>query len=519
MVVLAARPPGCLSAQAPAPIIDTVVIINRNIFDPGDPTIGPLTPFANAANTLHVRTHASVIRRMLFLNQGEPYDSARAVESERALRGLNVFRQVSIDTSHVASRLALRVVTADGWSTKPQLNFSSAAGDVTWSGGLQEENLLGTATSLTALHVKTPDRSWNSFAYLNPHFVGRRPRLFAIYQALSDGERGAWSLGVPFYESATPRSFQISGEAGTQRQLMFRDTLQVNSLTTERHALRFTVGGGVALRASSRGYLRMWMSGSWRREDLVPESATVVPRSVFGTVGAGIELAQSRFRVVREVNTYARREDLTLSQVLRLGLWAAPRAWGYPAGRAGVGAEAFAQVTSMWPGAWVVLRGAANGVYNGTAMDSARARGGITITSQNFAAQTLIVHFEGGMLRRPKPGVQFNPWVDQTGPRLFDAHAFTGNRTVWLVVEDRILVADDVAGLVGVGLAPFVEWGGAWDDDESPRIGGDVGLALRLGPTRAVRGDVQEIAFGWRFGASVPTGARWELSFRRGMSF
>ncbi len=477
MVVLAARPPGCLSAQAPAPIIDTVVIINRNIFDPGDPTIGPLTPFANAANTLHVRTHASVIRRMLFLNQGEPYDSARAVESERALRGLNVFRQVSIDTSHVASRLALRVVTADGWSTKPQLNFSSAAGDVTWSGGLQEENLLGTATSLTALHVKTPDRSWNSFAYLNPHFVGRRPRLFAIYQALSDGERGAWSLGVPFYESATPRSFQISGEAGTQRQLMFRDTLQVNSLTTERHALRFTVGGGVALRASSRGYLRMWMSGSWRREDLVPESATVVPRSVFGTVGAGIELAQSRFRVVREVNTYARREDLTLSQVLRLGLWAAPRAWGYPAGRAGVGAEAFAQVTSMWPGAWVVLRGAANGVYN------------------------------------------FNPWVDQTGPRLFDAHAFTGNRTVWLVVEDRILVADDVAGLVGVGLAPFVEWGGAWDDDESPRIGGDVGLALRLGPTRAVRGDVQEIAFGWRFGASVPTGARWELSFRRGMSF
>ena len=123
------------------------------------------------------------------------------------------------------------------------------------------------------------------------------------------------------------------------------------------------------------------------------------------------------------------------------------------------------------------------------------------------------------MLRRPKPGVQFNPWVDQTGPRLFDAHAFTGNRTVWLVVEDRILVADDVAGLVGVGLAPFVEWGGAWDDDESPRIGGDVGLALRLGPTRAVRGDVEEIAFGWRFGASVPTGARWELSFRRGMSF
>ncbi len=519
-VALAARPDR-LPAQTsvPAPTIDTVVIINRNIFDPGDPTIGPLTPFANAANALHVRTHASVIRRMLFLNQGEPYDSARALESERALRGLNVFRQVSIDTAHVAGRMALRVVTADGWSTKPQLNYSSAAGDVTWSGGVQEENLLGTATSLTALYVKTPDRSWESFAYLNPHFIGRRPRLFAIYQALSDGNRGSWSLGVPFYESSTPRSLQTSGEAGTQRVLTFRDGGLDTTLTRERHALRFTAGGGLALRATSHGYLRLWMSGSWRREDYVPESTTVVPRSVFGTVGAGIELAQTRFRVVRQVNTYSRREDVSLSQVLRLGLWAAPRASGYPAGRAGVGAEAFAQVTSMWPGAWVVLRGAANGLYNGSSVDSARARGGITITSQNFMAQTLVVHFEGGMLRRPKPGVQFDPWIDQSGPRLFGAHAFTGNRTVWLVVEDRVLVADDVAGLVGVGLAPFVDWGGAWYDFEPARIGGDVGVALRLGPTRAVRGDVQEIAFGWRFGAGFPTGARWALSIRRGMSF
>ena len=113
-----------LPSQSPAPIIDTIVVINHNIFDEND--LETLPYVARIANALHIKTHASVIRRTLVLNQGDPYDSARAVESERALRNLNVFRQVRVDTLHVRNRLALRVQTEDGWSTKQQLNYSSS---------------------------------------------------------------------------------------------------------------------------------------------------------------------------------------------------------------------------------------------------------------------------------------------------------------------------------------------------------------------------------------------------------
>ena len=147
-----------------------------------------------------------------------------------------------------------------------------------------------------------------------------------------------------------------------------------------------------------------------------------------------------------------------------------------------------------------------------------RTGAAVTIASQNFAWQTLIVHLEGGVLRRPKPGVYFDPWADQTGPRLFGAHAFTGTRTVWLAVEDRVLAVDELGSLVGLGFAPFFDWGGAWYDDEPMRTGGDVGIALRLGPTRAVRGDVEELAVGWRFGAGF-SGRHWALSFRRAIAF
>ncbi len=513
VALLAAGRPGGLTAQMSAPIIDTVVVINRTIFDHSEPLIGPLTRVANA---LHVRTHASVIRRTLLLNQGDPYDSARAVESARALRNLHVFRDVAVDTVRLAGRLALRVVTADGWSTKPQFNFSSAGGDVTWSAGMEEENLLGTATSLTALYVKTPDRSAQAFTYSNPHFIGRRPRLFGLYQNFSDGRRGAWFLGVPFYESSARRSYTVGGEAAAYRVLTFRDGALVDS--TKRHTLLVRTGAGIALRATSHGYLRLWVNGVWRREDFAPESATVVPRSLFGAVGVGIEMAHSRFHELQQFNSYARREDVNLSQWLRVGLWAAPRAWGYPSERAGIGVEALGQVSSLWRGGFAVLRGTADGVYNGTSVDSARARGGVTIASQNLAWQTIIVHFEGGVMRRPKPGVYFDPWADQTGPRLFGAHAFTGTRTVWLAVEDRVLAIEELWSLVGVGFAPFFDWGGAWYDDEPMRTGGDVGVALRLGPTRAVRANVQEIAVGWRFGTGF-SGRRWAVSIREGIAF
>jgi hypothetical protein len=45
-----------------------------------------------------------------------------------------------------------------------------------------------------------------------------------------------------------------------------------------------------------------------------------------------------------------------------------------------------------------------------------------------------------------------------------------------------------------------------------------VGLALRFGPTRAVRGEAAEVAFGYRFGDAV-SGKRWAVTLRQGVVF
>jgi hypothetical protein len=517
--LLSAGPPVRLSAQ----VIDTIVVVNHNVFDLQQDAEAPGF-LARLANTLHVTTRAGVIRRALLLNRGDRYDSARVAESERALRGLHVFSRVEVDTMRIGGRLALRVETTDGWSTKPQLGYTTVGGDATWLAGIVEENLLGTATSLTAVYNKTPDRNIMDLGYLSPHFFGRRTRLAAQYTSKSDGKRGQWLLGVPFYQTAARAALTTNGEAASERVLVFRDGHRDTTRYPSdlgRRALRFDVTAGFAPHATSRDYVRLWVAGQWRREDFGPDTATVFPRSVFGALGAGVDVGHVRFHVLRGFNSFARREDVDLSQVFHVGAWAAPRAWGYPSDRAGVGPEVGGQVSALWAGGFAVLRGWANGVYvggGGGALDSARVAGSLTVASQNLRRHTLILHVEGGALRRTNPGAEFDLWLSQKGPRVFGIHQFTGTRMAWLALEDRVVVSEELSGLVGIGVAPFFDYGGAWYADEPARLGGDIGLALRLGPTRAVRGDVAEFAIGYRFGKGF-TGSRWGVSIGKGIVF
>jgi hypothetical protein len=176
-------------------------------------------------------------------------------------------------------------------------------------------------------------------------------------------------------------------------------------------------------------------------------------------------------------------------------------------------------VSVLWQDGFAVLRGAANGVYTADGLDSARATGSLTVASQNLPRHTLIFHVEGGALRRVKPDAEFDLWVARRGPRLFGIHQFTGTRMAWFAAEDRILLSDELWGLLGVGIAPFFDYGGAWYPEDGTRLGGNVGVALRLGPTRAGRGEAGEIAIGYRFGDGFTRSRRWGLSVGKGVAF
>lgn len=505
---------GWLGAVAPAAsaqaTIDTVIVVSRNVFDPPGHTPRFV---ARLGNALHITTSPGIVRRLLLIDAGARLDSARLVESERALREVGVFRSVQFDTVRVGDRLALRVETADGWSTSPQLNFSSAGGSTTWSAALVERNFLGTATFVSVAYGHNPDRRSFDVQFASPGLFIRHAPLIFTYSSLSDGRLGGWSYGLPFYRTDARWSLTTSGEAARHRVLQFLDGSLQDSM--ERRALTFAIQGGVALHRSAGGYVRLWGGAALRREDYRAYTAPGMPYSSFGTVGAGIDAARVRFGVFEHLNGFGRREDVDLSSSLRLGIWAAPRAWGYPAGRAGVGPEIQGQVAAWWLAGFALLRAEAHGVLTSAGPDSGFAHASLDLVSTRLARQALLLHVEGGALRRPRFAQAFDPWATQNGPRGFGAHAFTGTRLVYAMFEDRVLLSDELFGVLGIGAAPYVEYGGAWYAGLEPaRLGGDVGVALRLGSPRSVRGDVAEIAVSYRFGDGF-SGGPWALSFRR----
>jgi len=65
----------------------------------------------------------------------------------------------------------------------------------------------------------------------------------------------------------------------------------------------------------------------------------------------------------------------------------------------------------------------------------------------------------------------------------------------WFVLEDRFC-RDGRAGIDGAGLAPFaITVARGMATNAHDRVG-TAGLSVRFGPTRAVRGEAAELAFG-----------------------
>jgi hypothetical protein len=492
-------------------IVRGVQLQRRDIFDPNERSW-----FARLANSLHIRTQPAVIRRELLFRPGQPYDSASVAESERNLRAMGIFRRVQIDSVRTPTGLVLRVVTKDGWSTQADWRFRSTGGQVAFSVGLVENNLLGTASTAAVRYRKDPDRSSVALLF-------RRPRLFAgtvglgmVYENRSDGSVAGVAVDRPFFALTSRRAFRFEAENRTERVLRFRDGLDQASDTLRR---RYTLVRGAAawaLRASTAGYLRVGLVAQVRRDDFQPErSSDPLPRHVTGAVGPHLTWSRARFLVTRGYAGFAREEDVDIGATFRVGLVAAPKLFGYD--RNGVGPEIRGRVGAQLPGGFAYLEALANGLYTSAGLDSGTVAVAVTTVLQPGPRHVAVLHAEAGWRENPVPGEEFDLGLG-SGPRAFGSHAFTGDREVFVTAEYRYTIVDDLFNMVGLGIAGFVDHGGAWYAGSRRRLGWDAGIGLRLGASRSSVTDALRFDLARRFANDVES-AGWVLTVGKGFAF
>ena len=495
----------------PAMVVHAVQIHRRDIFDPEERSW-----FARLANKLHFQTQPAVIRRELLFRPGEPYDSALVAESERNLRGLGIFRRVQIDSIRTPEGLVLRVVARDGWSTQADWRFRSTGGQVAFTIGLVENNLLGTAAAAAVRYSKNPDRSTVALSFRRPRLFFGRVGLGAYYENRSDGKSMGLALDQPFFSLDARRAFRFDAEDREERVLRFRNGLEVASDTLRR---RYTlVRGSVAkaLRASSAGYLRVGITGQLRRDDSIREgSIEPFPENVTAAVGAYLAWNHARYIVARGYGGFTREEDVDLGTTIRVGLIAAPKIFGYD--RNGIGSELGGRVGARIPGGFAFADVVANGLHTSAGLDSGSVQIAGTTVFQPGPRHMAVFHAEAGWIRNPRPGEEFDLGLG-SGPRAFGSHAFTGDRSVFLSAEYRFTVAEDLFRMVGLGIAGFVDHGGAWYAGSPRRMGWDAGVGLRLGASRSSDTDALRFDLARRFASDVEP-AGWVLTVGKGFAF
>lgn len=382
--------------------------------------------------------------------------------------------------------------------------------------GLVENNLLGTASSAAVRYKKTPDRSTVTLAF-------RRPRLFAgsvglnlVYEDRSDGRLEGLSLEQPFYSLTSRRGFRLEGEDRDERVLRFFDGARTARDTiTHRYSL-VRASAAWALRASSEGYLRLGVQGQVRREDFLPERSTApFPKTVTGAVGPYVTWSRANFLVTRGYAGFAREEDVDLGLTVRVGLLAAPRAFGYD--RDGLAPQVAGRLGVRVPGGFGYLEALAGGLYDRSGLDSGSVQLGATAVVQPGPHQVGILHLEAGWLDDPVPGAEFDLGLG-IGPRAFRSHAFTGDRSYFGTAEYRVTVADDFLGQIGLGIAAFADHGGAWYAGSPRRTGWDAGVGLRLGASRSTDTEALRFDLARRFGNDVERPG-WVVTVGKGFVF
>lgn len=507
LVLLSASPPRPLVGQA----VDTVTIERHDVFTGSVAQ----TFYGRIANALHIVTRDAAIRREVLLKPGQPYDSALAAESARNLRRLGVFRQVQVSTTRSDSGVAVHYVTDDGWSTKADFRFGSTGNEVTWTVGAYEDNLLGTAGQLAFEHRKTPDRSSNTFLFQRSRLFASSVFFRAEYIDKSDGWRTLGQVGVPWLSIQSRGRAFFTGFSRDERVLRFVAGDPSDSLRRVQSIARADLGWAPV--ADPRRYVRLNLAAQARRDDFTPWAGPdTTSKTVTGEFQFAVEVSRARFQVLQGFRTFTQQEDIDLSTTARLGVAAAPALFGYD--ETGVG-PVVALHGGVALGARAFLTGdlRGNAVYRTAGLDSGTAMIGTTAGWSDGHRHVLVAHAEAGWKENMAPGEEFDLGLG-LGPRAFGNHAFTGDREVFATGEYRFTVNPDLWGLVGLGVAAFADYGGAWYDGSPSRTGVDAGFGLRIGPSRATSLSVVRVDVAHRF-ATDRQEAGWVLVIGKGFPF
>ncbi|MDX1403355.1 MAG: hypothetical protein R3192_02395 [Woeseiaceae bacterium] len=497
--------PGTAEASIPAPeeleqagaVIGRVIIDKQNVFDTSKP--GENNAFYRLANRWHVVTRDRIIEQQLLFQSGDRFSKRLLEESERLLRLNSYLYDARITPVRYEDGVVdIRVWTRDVWTLLPGFSIARSGGENRSRVELSESNFLGYGFKLRLSYAENVDRDTASFQYFDNQLGNTWWSGFFDYADASDGGTTHARLIRPFY------ALDARWSAGA---ILFDDEREVSFFELGNEVAEYKVnrdshsafwGWSAGLRDN---WVTRWTTGvvyddrdfsavpNGQFTPLVPEDR----RLVYPFIGIGV--LENDFHTANNRDQIERTEDFFMGTSFNARLGFASE---------GFGSDRDAVIYSM----------GANASY------------GAIEKKALFLSSQLSGRFEGGDSVNTKLDMQaryYNQINDKrlmfftleaswgndldldnlvdlggdTGLRGYPLRYQTGESKILLTAEQRYFTDWYPFRLFRVGGAIFADIGRTWGDNPAggPPLGWlkDVGIGLRLGPTRSTGREVVHI--------------------------
>ncbi len=504
------------------PVIEGIRIERLNVFDlslPGE----DYWPF-RFANKIHVVTRQKVVRRELLLHPGDPWDPLLALESERNMRELNIFRYADVrPVPRPDGKIDLDVKTQDAWTTIPIFGIGTEGGQNSFSYGFEENNVLGMGKQIAAYHSQDGPILRDEVRYTDPRFLQTRMALSPYYAKTNLGDAIGTSLDLPFLTLTDPFAGQVGWDRSIDQVILYQNGSQSTSFVEQNRV----VTAGYATRLNhGENFVQRGEVGWYAQKAAFMATSETTP----GTLPAGREMSGPTAgyywiapRYVKEnyINKMEHVEDFDLGNELTL--------YG------GYMAKALASDEDRWlfnvmdqqgfyfmPGRFALGQVGANGRVAGTQLENALFFANMNLFWKMDLGlpQTLVAHMEANQGRNLDLENQV-VLGGNNGLRGYKSYSFVGDKSMLFNVEDRVFFPGEYFHLARFGVAAFYDVGEVAPQGSGITYDGfkaDAGVGLRAAATRSQSGGVVRLDVAYALNQG-PGGSRWVVSLAGGQGF
>lgn len=525
-------------------IIRSIEIILNDVFE-GENLSGPY----QAVNSIKANTRREVIARELRFAEGEPYKEFTVRESARQLRTLRFLENPMIRGYPVDDDGVKLVVTAkDTWTLIPQVSLIKTSGKSGQSVGLQESNLLGFGKRVEVLQRDEDGRQSLETVWDDPRFLGTYNRLLAGYFDRSDGERSVFLFNRPFLSFLDDYSWTVSNDYSNGIGRLFEDgdedyIFRRRSIDfiaqyiiargkpdakRTRYSMALRILDDEFLQASAQDFEDVDLDPA----DVSNDPARLAPDRRFVGPEIGFETIQPQFITMNYIDRFDRYEDYNLGSEQSLGFFFAPTALGSNDNALIVNGNSSRGV-QFSPTSFLRAEAGFGTRLRDQESENTLLRGEVKffnvlgstyIRDVFFGRHTLATQMFLDYGNNLDPDRQFVLGGDE-GVRGYKARAFTGDKRYSINLEDRVHLADNVLKVISLGVAGFLDIGGATSEPLgamfSDRSYSNLGVGLRIGFPRSSGGGVVrlDLALPLRDGRDGTQGFEPRITFGSGQLF